>query len=58
MSKGRTNPAFLNGIPELLILRMLSSREMYGYELVKEIRSSTQENLSFGEGNVRQTSSS
>ena len=52
MNKGRTNPTFLNGIPELLILRMLSKREMYGYELVKEIRSSTRENLSFGEGCV------
>ena len=50
MVKGRTNPNFLNGIPELLILRMLSGREMYGYELVKEIRASTDEKLAFGEG--------
>jgi hypothetical protein len=27
----RTNPSFLSGIPELLVLGLLSRREMYGY---------------------------
>ncbi len=32
------NPDFMNGVPELLILRLLKDREMYGYDLVKAIR--------------------
>lgn len=46
----KTNPAFLNGVPELLILKLLSRREMYGYEIVKSIHSETKAILSFGEG--------
>jgi PadR family transcriptional regulator PadR len=46
----KTNPIFLNGIPELLVLRLLSRREMYGYQIVEEIRRQTKEALSFGEG--------
>jgi PadR family transcriptional regulator PadR len=46
----RTNPNFLNGVPELLVLKLLSRREMYGYEIVKAIQSNTGETLSFGEG--------
>jgi PadR family transcriptional regulator, regulatory protein PadR len=46
----KTNPSFLNGIPELLVLRLLSAREMYGYQIVEEIRIQTGEALSFGEG--------
>ena len=46
----RTNPSFLNGVPELLVLRLLSRREMYGYQIVEEIRTQTGETLSFGEG--------
>ena len=38
MRTKRTNPDFLNGVPELLILNLLSRRPMYGYELVQEIR--------------------
>ena len=34
MSARTTNPAFMTGVPELLILRLLSEREMYGYEIV------------------------
>lgn len=45
-----TNPSFLNGVPELLVLRLLSRREMYGYQIVEEIRTQTGETLSFGEG--------
>jgi PadR family transcriptional regulator PadR len=46
----KTNPSFLNGVPELLVLRLLSRREMYGYEIVKAIQSETREIFSFGEG--------
>jgi PadR family transcriptional regulator PadR len=46
----KTNPSFLNGVPELLVLRLLSRRAMYGYELVKEIQVQTSDALSFGEG--------
>ena len=46
----KTNPSFLNGVPELLVLRLLSRREMYGYEIVEEIRAQTREALTFGEG--------
>jgi PadR family transcriptional regulator PadR len=50
LSMKKTNPVFLNGVPELLVLRLLSSREMYGYQIVEEIRNQTAEALSFGEG--------
>ena len=34
----KTNPNFLNGVPELLMLKLLSRRPMYGYEIVKAIQ--------------------
>jgi len=46
----RSNPSFLNGVPELLVLKLLSHREMYGYEIVKAIQTQTNETLTFGEG--------
>ena len=46
----QTNPPFLTGVPELLALRMLSGREMYGYEIVKAMRLVTREAIGFGEG--------
>lgn len=52
MTTKRTNPDFLNGVPELLILSLLGRRPMYGYELVQAIRQSTQGTLEFGEGCV------
>ena len=50
MAKRRTNPDYLNGVPELLVLRLLEQRPMYGYELVQEIVRATGERLEFGEG--------
>jgi len=47
---GQTNPPFMSGVPELLLLRLLEQREMYGYELVKTIRLVTGEAISLGEG--------
>jgi PadR family transcriptional regulator PadR len=46
----RSNPNFLNGVPELVVLRLLSQHEMYGYEIVKAIQSKTKDSFSFGEG--------
>lgn len=52
MNKQRNKPDFLNGVPELLILRLLSRQPMYGYEIVQAIRQSTEQTLDFGEGCV------
>lgn len=52
MASRTSNPPFLNGVPELLILRLLSQRPMYGYELVQAIRLATENGLEFGEGCV------
>ncbi len=38
----------MSGVPELLLLRQLHSKEMYGYELVKAIRHVTGETISLG----------
>jgi len=48
----RGNPAFSTGLPEMLILRLLKEREMYGYEIVQAIRAGTQDALAPGEGVV------
>jgi PadR family transcriptional regulator PadR len=46
----QTNPPFMTGIPELLLLRLLAHREMYGYELVRAVRLTTGDAISLGEG--------
>lgn len=46
----RTNPPFMSGVPELLLLEQLRRREMYGYELVKSVRAATGEAITLGEG--------
>jgi PadR family transcriptional regulator, regulatory protein PadR len=46
------NPNFMAGVPELMILRLLQNREMYGYELVQAIRTESADVISFGEGVV------
>ena len=43
-------PNFMNGVPELVILKLLENREMYGYELVQAIRNETGGAISLGEG--------
>ena len=52
MALRSTNPNFLNGVPELLVLRLLEEREMYGYEIVQALRSRTAEVITAGEGVV------
>jgi len=46
----KTNPPFMSGVPELLLLRLLDGKEMYGYELVRSVREVTEEAVSLGEG--------
>jgi PadR family transcriptional regulator PadR len=46
----KTNPPFMSGVPELLVLRLLARKEMYGYELVKAVRLVTDEAIVLGEG--------
>jgi PadR family transcriptional regulator, regulatory protein PadR len=41
---------FLNGLPDLVILRLLAAHEMYGYEIVAKISLVSREVLNFGEG--------
>lgn len=40
----------MTGVPELLLLRLLSQRAMYGYELVRQIQLATGEAIRLGEG--------
>jgi PadR family transcriptional regulator PadR len=47
-----TNPNFMAGVPELMILRLLQDRERYGYEIVQAIRAETGDVVSLGEGVV------
>lgn len=46
----QTNPPFMSGVPELLILRLLARQEMYGYEIVRAVKLITKEAISLGEG--------
>jgi PadR family transcriptional regulator PadR len=52
MATRETNPNFMNGVPELLILRLLQHEEMYGYEIVQAIRNRTGAVVTVGEGVV------
>jgi len=52
MATRTSNPNFMNGVPELLILSLLQNKEMYGYEIVQAIRSRTGEVVAAGEGVV------
>jgi PadR family transcriptional regulator PadR len=52
MGSRESNPNFMNGVPELLILRLLENAEMYGYEIVQSIRERTDSVIAVGEGVV------
>jgi PadR family transcriptional regulator PadR len=52
MAARETNPNFMNGVPELLILKLLQQDEMYGYEIVQAIRERTGAVIAIGEGVV------
>jgi PadR family transcriptional regulator PadR len=47
-----TNPNFMAGVPELMILRLLQEGDMYGYQIVQAIRAETGDVVSLGEGVV------
>ena len=49
MALKKTNPDFLNGVPELLALQLLDRRPMHGYEVVQAIRLATDARLDFAE---------
>jgi PadR family transcriptional regulator PadR len=49
-ARKRSNPDFLNGVPELLILQLLERRPMYGYQLVRQMTLATNRKMEFGEG--------
>jgi PadR family transcriptional regulator PadR len=46
------SPGFLSGVPEILILRLLCDREMYGYEIVQAIEVESASAIVFAEGVV------
>ena len=46
----QSNPDYLNGVPELLILRLLDRRSMHGYDIVQSIHAASGMELDFGEG--------
>jgi PadR family transcriptional regulator PadR len=52
MANKGSDLSFMNGVPELLVLRLLSRREMYGYELVRSIGEATGQVIAVGEGCV------
>ncbi len=52
MGRGGTNPDFLNGVPELAVLRVLSDGPQHGYAIVQSIAKRTNGTLQFGEGSI------
>jgi PadR family transcriptional regulator, regulatory protein PadR len=46
----KTKEHLLDGVPELLVLRLLAHNEMYGYQLVSEIQRRSNGAFEFGEG--------
>ena len=50
MTIKKTNPDFLNGVPELLILKLLDRTPMHGYDLVQSLKTFSDTKLQFGEG--------
>jgi len=52
MPARESNPNFMNGVPELLILKLLEHEPMYGYEIVHEVQRQTGAAIALGEGVV------
>ena len=50
MPSRETNPSFMSGVPELLLLRLLQDNEMYGYELAQAVQDQTRSAITVGEG--------
>ena len=47
---GQPNPNFMASVPELVVLRLLKNREMYGYEIVQAVREQSGQVINAGEG--------
>lgn len=45
----QSSASLMSGVPELIVLRILGEREMYGYELARAIRLLTSEAIALGE---------
>jgi len=45
----KSSASLMSGVPELLVLQLLASREMYGYELARAIRTLTADAVALGE---------
>lgn len=52
MVRKRTRPDYLNGVPELLVLALLSHRPMYGYEIVRGLEAAGEGVFKFEEGAI------
>jgi len=52
MAKGSTNADFLNGVPELAVLRVLADGPQHGYAIVQCINKRTGGTLRFGQGSI------
>jgi PadR family transcriptional regulator PadR len=52
MAKGTSNPDFLNGVPELMVLRVLQDESLHGYAIVQKISQRTGGKIEFGEGSI------
>jgi len=52
MARGKSNPDYLNGVPELLILKLINHESMYGYQIVQTIKILNNEVFAFGEGSI------
>ncbi len=52
MVKKRSRPDYLNGVPELLVLTMLSRQPMHGYEIVRGLEAAGQGGFKFEEGAI------
>jgi len=50
MGSMKSREHLLDGVPELMLLRLLAHEEMYGYQLVSEIQKRSDGALAFGEG--------
>jgi PadR family transcriptional regulator, regulatory protein PadR len=46
----QASSSLMSGISELLLLRLLAERQMYGYELARAVRSTTRQAITVGEG--------
>ncbi len=47
-----THTPFIQGVPELLVLTLLSRHELYGYELMQHLHTTGGDVLRFSEGTV------